>query len=68
LGGLEAYYPIHSSKNRKQLRKLADSYGLAVTGGSDYHGDIRPGTMLAEGKNVNVPLEVLQQLKDMLIS
>ncbi|WP_136806270.1 PHP domain-containing protein [Desulfosediminicola flagellatus] len=68
LGGLEVFYPIHSSKNQKQLRKLADRYGLAVTGGSDYHGDIRPGTMLAGGKNVYVPLEVLQQLKDMLIA
>lgn len=68
LGGLEVFYPVHSSKNQKQLRKLADRYGLAVTGGSDYHGDIRPGTMLAGGKNVYVPLEVLQQLKDMLIA
>lgn len=66
VGGLELYYPIHSSKNRKQLSALANRYGLAVTGGSDYHGDIRPGTMLAGGKNVYVPLEVLQQLKDAL--
>lgn len=66
LGGIEVYYPVHSSKNQKQLRMLADRYDLAVTGGSDYHGDIRPGTMLAGGKNVYVPLEVLQKLKDKL--
>lgn len=63
LDGVEAYYPIHSSKHRKHICSLADRYGLVVTGGSDYHGDIRPGTTLAGGKNVYVPLEVLEQVK-----
>jgi len=66
LGGLEVYYPVHSSRNQKQLSMLAQSYGLVVTGGSDYHGDIRPGTMLAGGSNVRVPRRVLQQLKERL--
>ena len=66
LGGVEAYYPVHSRKNQKQLCALASRYDLVVTGGSDYHGDIRPGTMLAGGKNVYVPREVLQKLKDRL--
>jgi hypothetical protein len=66
LGGLEVYYPVHSSKNQKTLSALAERYGLVVTGGSDYHGDIRPGTMLAGGKNVYVPVEVLHKLKEKL--
>ncbi len=66
LGGIEAYYPVHSAKNQKQLCVLADRYGLVVTGGSDYHGDIRPGTTLAGGKNVYVPQEVLHNLKESL--
>jgi len=66
LEGLEVYYPVHSSRNQKQLALLAESYGLVVTGGSDYHGDIRPGTMLAGGANVRVPRWVLQQLKERL--
>ncbi len=66
LDGIEVYYPVHSTKNRKQLSALASRYGLVVTGGSDYHGDIRPGTMLAGGKNVYVPVEVLQQMKNTL--
>lgn len=64
LGGLEVYYPVHTSKNQKQLTGLAARYGLVVTGGSDYHGDIRPGTMLAGGKNVYVPRNVLDMLKE----
>jgi predicted metal-dependent phosphoesterase TrpH len=66
LGGIEAYYPVHSAKNQKQLCVLAARYGLVVTGGSDYHGDIRPGTTLAGGKNVYVPPEVLSNLKKSL--
>lgn len=66
LGGIEVYYPIHSTRNQKQLSALASRYDLVVTGGSDYHGDIRPGTMIAGGKNVNVPVEILQQIKDKL--
>jgi hypothetical protein len=57
---------VHSAKNQKQLSALASRYGLVVTGGSDYHGDIRPGTTIAGGKNLKVPEEVLQKLKDKL--
>lgn len=66
LGGIEAYYPVHSARNQKQLSALASRYGLVVTGGSDYHGDIRPGTMIAGGRNMKVPVEILQRLKDKL--
>ena len=66
LQGIEVYYPTHSKKNQKQLSRLAERYGLVVTGGSDYHGDIRPGTMLASGTNVYVPSIVLDQLKKRL--
>lgn len=66
LGGIEVYYPVHSVRNQKQLSALASRYGLVVTGGSDYHGDIRPGTMIAGGRNMKVPAELLQQLKDRL--
>lgn len=66
LQGLEVYYPTHSRKNQKQLSMLAQRYGLVVTGGSDYHGDIRPGTMLAGGTNIHVPSTVINQLKKCL--
>ena len=64
LDGIEVYYPAHSRKNRKQLSSLASRYGLVVTGGSDYHGDIRPGTMLAGGANVHVPSALLGTLQE----
>lgn len=64
LDGIEGYYPTHSAKARRKLRALAGKYGLLLTGGSDFHGDIRPGTTLAGGKNVQVPDELLQVMKE----
>lgn len=62
--GVEAYYPTHSRKFRKELITLAEKHGLLLTGGSDYHGSIRKGTTLAGGKGVSVPeklVEVMHQ-------
>lgn len=66
LDGIELYYPTHSNKLKKKLRVLADQHDLLLTGGSDYHGDVRPGTSLAGGKNVFVPPELLEKMKERL--
>jgi len=63
LGGIEAYYPSHSRSVRKKLVKIAKIHDLAVTGGSDYHGQIRPGTDMAGGINLSVPGELLDKLQ-----
>lgn len=63
LDGIEVYYPTHSKKTRAALMSYVDEYGLVMTGGSDYHGDIRPGTTLAGGKNVTVPYDLLKDMK-----
>jgi hypothetical protein len=51
---------------RKRIRKFAGKNKLFLTGGSDYHGDIRPGTRLAGGHNVYVPPELLDIMKQRL--
>jgi 3',5'-nucleoside bisphosphate phosphatase len=66
LAGIELYYPTQSSKFRKKIKMVADRFDLLHTGGSDYHGDVRPGTHLAGGKNVFVPLNVLDILRQKL--
>lgn len=63
LDGIEAYYPTHSKKQKKMFLEMAKRNNLIVTGGSDYHGNVRPGTTLAGGKNVSVP-DVLLQMKE----
>lgn len=68
LDGLEGYYPTHSAKIRRKLADTAKKFGLLLTGGSDFHGDIKPGTTLAGGKNVYVPDEVIVIMKKLLES
>lgn len=69
LDGLEVYYPIHSATFRKQLLSFCAQKNLVITGGSDYHGDIRPGTRLGTmQKKQRVPFDVLLQLQQRIQS
>lgn len=63
LDGIEVYYPSHTRQFRKQLIEFAREHDLLITGGSDFHGSIRPGTTLAGGKNVSVPASLLGIMK-----
>ena len=62
LDGVETYYPSQKGSFLKSLRRLAATHGMFETGGSDYHGDIRPDTAMAGKKNMAVPLEVLDKM------
>jgi 3',5'-nucleoside bisphosphate phosphatase len=66
LEGVETYYPTQKKKMRKRIRQFASEYDLLLTGGSDYHGDIRPGTRLAGGNNIYVPPRLLSSMKERL--
>lgn len=64
LDGIEIYYPAHTPKIRKNLKKIAKRYDMVISGGSDYHGHVRPGTGLAGRGNVFVPSELLQKMHE----
>jgi len=64
LDGIEVYYPTHSRQFRKLLQRLVEKHDLLKTGGSDYHGAIRPGTTLAGGKNCVVPDLLLVEMTE----
>lgn len=38
LGGIEANYPTHTVAHREHFIELAQTNGLGITGGSDFHG------------------------------
>ncbi len=38
LEGMEIYYPEHGREQLRQYRKLAKTFGLVATGGTDFHG------------------------------
>lgn len=63
LDGIEVYYPTHSRQFKRKLLAIAQKYDLLVTGGSDYHGSIRPGTTLAGGRNCSVDSRLLEEMK-----
>lgn len=64
LRGIEVYHPDHSPQHVQRYLGLAETYGLLVTGGSDFHGDTKPGVLLGVGTgNLCVPLAVLDRLR-----
>ena len=38
LDGIEAYYPLHTPTQTRNVLKIAAEIGLLVSGGSDFHG------------------------------
>jgi len=64
LDGIECEYGRYGPELRAGLRSLAGRLGLAVTGGSDYHGRYKPdialGTALGD---LNVPDDLLDALE-----
>lgn len=66
LAGLEIYHSEHPPRAQAHYRKLAEELDLIPTGGSDFHGRVKPGTELGRGVNDNVraPREFLDRLQE----
>jgi len=61
--GLEAYYASYSPAERAALADLAARHDLVATGGSDYHGTIKPGLAVGTGRgDLAVDDQVLERL------
>ncbi len=64
LGGLEAYYSDYGPTEERYFCGLADRLGMAKSGGSDFHGSVKPGIQLGKGKGgLRVPDEILEGLE-----
>jgi hypothetical protein len=67
LAALEVYYPEHSPERQAVYKKLAQELGLLLTGGSDYHGVIKPEVKLGlVGPDQHVSYELVEKLKQRL--
>lgn len=63
--GLEAVYSENTADDEIRMRRLAEEYGLLITGGSDFHGKNKPDIRLGTGKgNLQIPYAFLQALKE----
>jgi 3',5'-nucleoside bisphosphate phosphatase len=64
LAGLEATYGRYNPHQRAALSTLAVRAGLVATGGSDYHGTVKPGLSVGTGEgDLSVHDAVLRRLE-----
>ena len=60
LEGIEIFYPTHTPDIVKKYSKIAKKYNLAITGGSDFHGERRIDTPIAK---ITIPNDIVKELK-----
>ena len=64
VAGIECYYPLHDEATVAFCLALADKYALVPTGGSDYHGSVKPDARLGIGSaGLPLPDELLTRLE-----
>ena len=64
LAGIEAVYCTYTQGEEAQMRKFASKYNLLISGGSDFHGSIKPKLDLAVGYGkLYIPESVLTDIK-----
>lgn len=67
LDGIEAIYSSNMGFDEGHIRRIANKYGLAITGGSDFHGANKPHINIGTGKgNLAIPYNLLDQLESRL--
>lgn len=64
LSAIEVYHSDHKARDVKHYLETANRYGLAITGGSDFHGANKPRIHLGTGygHNLTIPHQVLDDL------
>ena len=65
LNAIEAYHSDHGPMETDLYLGLARRYGLKVTGGSDFHGAVKPGVLLGTGcaGNLRIPPGLMERLR-----
>jgi len=64
LKGIEAVFPTHTHEEEAMFSSIAENLGLFITGGSDFHGALKPDTDLGTGKgNLMISQELLNNLE-----
>lgn len=67
LDGLETYYTTHSKEEIANLLSLCITFCLFPSGGSDFHGDNKPGLDIGTGYgNLQIPYDILLTMEKKL--
>ena len=65
LAGIEAVYSTYTQGEEASMRKFASKYNLLISGGSDFHGSIKPKLDLAIGYGkLFIPESILDTIKE----
>lgn len=60
LDGLECYHSLHTTDRTNYLLRYCAEHKLYASGGSDYHGKIKPTVKIGESiNNIKIPYEIL---------
>lgn len=63
LMGIEVYYSEHTKQQTVYYFNIAEKYDLLPTGGSDFHGSLKPDIKMGTGKgNLNIPYSVYKNI------
>ena len=63
LKGVEVYYPENPPEMTAFYSELAKRYGLLKTGGTDFHGSLKPDIQMGSGRgDFFVPYEIYEKL------
>ena len=70
LEAIEVFHSEHSPSDCEHYAAIARRFNLIATGGSDYHGDNKPGILLGTGKDGNLSLnyDFLQSMRDQSVA
>ena len=64
LQAVETFFSTYSAADERAMKRLALKYGLAFSGGSDFHGSVKPHIHIGSGMGkLVIPYEVLEGLK-----
>ncbi len=67
LDGIEGYYTDYDDAMQKKYQLLAAKYNLGISGGTDFHADMKPHISIGKGTgNMAIPYSVLEGIKQSL--
>lgn len=68
LKGIEAYHSSNNSYESGKLRLMAHNHGLCISGGSDFHGAVKPDIQMGIGRGgMRIPMHILNDINDKLL-
>ncbi len=69
LMGVEVHYPAHTRERTAQFIEMAEHFDLLMTGGTDFHGSLKPDVEMGSGEGgLHVPYSLYEKLMEKLAS